>query len=55
MNDYVKIYRERFWTLWTGLKKFFTVENSCTGDCNQGRNCDCDDKRLRQYCEDQRY
>ena len=20
------------------------VDNKCSGDCNQGRNCDCDDK-----------
>jgi hypothetical protein len=39
--DPVKQYRERFKTLWTHLKKFFTVQSSCNGDCNQGRNCTC--------------
>jgi hypothetical protein len=41
MNDYVRIYQERFWTLWNLLKNFFTAEYSCTGYCNQGRNCNC--------------
>jgi hypothetical protein len=41
MSDYVRIYRERFWTLWIVLKKFFRNESSCTGYCNQGRNCTC--------------
>lgn len=39
--DPVKLYRERFWSLWTVLKKFFTVESSCNHECNQGRNCNC--------------
>jgi hypothetical protein len=39
--DPVKLYRERFWSLWTDLKKIFMTESSCTGYCNQGRNCDC--------------
>jgi hypothetical protein len=42
--DPVEQYRERFWTLWTVLKKIFKVENSCTGECNQGRNCTCKSK-----------
>jgi len=33
--DPVKQYRERFWTLWTVLKKFFTNENFCNNDSNQ--------------------
>jgi hypothetical protein len=41
MNDYVRIYQERFWTLWNLLKNFFTAEYTCTGYCNQGRNCNC--------------
>ena len=53
--DPVKLYRECFWSLWTVLKKIFIIESSCNGNCRQGRDCDCDDKRLRQYCEDQRY
>lgn len=28
-------------TLWNHLKKFFDTTNTCTGNCNQGRNCDC--------------
>jgi hypothetical protein len=40
-NDPLRQYRERFWTLWTDLKNFFTVQSSCNGDCNQGRNCTC--------------
>ncbi len=39
--DPVKQYRERFWYLWNLLKNFFTSEYSCTGYCNQGRNCTC--------------
>ena len=40
-SDYVKVYRERFWTLWTVLKNFYTHTSSCNKPCNQGRNCDC--------------
>ena len=42
--DSVKQYRERFWTLCTFLKNIFKVENSCNGNCNQGRNCTCNPK-----------
>ena len=44
MKNIIKHYEERFRTLWTDLKNIFTVENSCTGDCNQGRNCTCTSK-----------
>lgn len=43
-NDYVKVYRERFKTLCTVLKNIFTPDKSCTGNCNQGRNCTCKSK-----------
>jgi metal-dependent HD superfamily phosphatase/phosphodiesterase len=39
--DPVRQYRERFWSLWTVLKKFFTANSSCNGNCHQGRNCNC--------------
>jgi len=39
--DPVKLYRERFWSLWTDLKKIFRSESSCNHDCNQGRDCTC--------------
>jgi hypothetical protein len=42
--DPVKQYRERFKTLCTHLKKFFSINYSCTGYCNQGRNCTCTSK-----------
>lgn len=47
MSDYVRIYRERFWTLWTVLKNIFYfvfpkgIEH-CNGSCEQGKvPCDC--------------
>ena len=39
--DPVKVYRERFWSLWTAVKKIFNMRSSCNGECNQGRNCTC--------------
>ena len=43
MSDYVRIYQERFWTLWNLLKKFLYSKSckSCNRDCRQGRKCDC--------------
>jgi len=57
-NDYVRIYRERFWNLWNLLKKIFKSNNYCNQECNQGRTCDCkerQEKRLKDWCDDQRY
>jgi hypothetical protein len=44
-KDYVKVYRERFCTLWTVLKNFYVNTSSCNKPCRQGRNCDCIPKK----------
>lgn len=49
--DPVKQYRERFWTLWNLLKKFFEFKNSCNGTCRQGRNCTCGPKKNLEFSE----
>lgn len=33
MSDYVKVYRERFWSLWSLLKKINIHKTSCKGNC----------------------
>ena len=38
-------------SLWTGLKKFFKVENYCNGNCRQGRNCDCGPKKNLEFSD----
>lgn len=47
LNDYVKVYRERFWTLWSPLKKIFVFVfppgiEGCNNSCEWGKlPCDC--------------
>ena len=47
MNDYVKVYRERFRTLGSLLKKIYKFVipdpiEGCNGSCEQGKlPCDC--------------
>lgn len=49
--DPVRQYQERFWSLWTVLKKIFNIQSSCTGECNQGRNCNCGPKKNLEFSD----